>query len=402
MPKQRGSRHPVKALSAQFVRNAPPGFYCDGSGLNLRVDPSGVRRWVQRLVIQGRPRTLGLGGWPLVSLSEAREVAFANRKLARAGGDPLSDKRKARDTPSFAQAAAKVIEMHRPGWRNAKHAAQWESTLATYAFPRIGAMPVSEVTTAEVLEVLEPIWHEKPETARRVRQRIGAVMKWAVAQGYRGDNPAGEAIAHALPRHSKVRAHMRALPHAKVAGAIEAVRASDASMSVKLAFEFLVLTASRSGEVRLATWQEMDREAGEWTVAAERMKSKRAHRVPLSTRALEILSQARALSDRETLVFPGSRAGKPLSDATFSKLMRQLGIAAVPHGFRSSFRDWAAECTNAPRTVMEAALAHVVRDRTEAAYARSDLLERRRQLMNDWAAYLSAEGGKVVPMLRPA
>ena len=166
MPKQRGSRHPVKALSAQFVRNAPPGFYCDGSGLNLRVDPSGVRRWVQRLVIQGRPRTLGLGGWPLVSLAEAREVAFANRKLARAGGDPLSDKRKARDTPSFAQAAAKVIEMHRPGWRNAKHAAQWESTLATYAFPRIGAMPVSEVTTAEVLEVLEPIWHEKPETAR--------------------------------------------------------------------------------------------------------------------------------------------------------------------------------------------------------------------------------------------
>ena len=230
MPKQRGSRHPVKALSARFVDNAPPGLYCDGNGLNLRVDPTGARRWVQRLVIQGRPRTLGLGGWPLVSLAEAREAAFANRKLARAGGDPLRDKRKARDTPSFAQAAAKVIEMHRPGWRSAKHAAQWESTLRVYVFPRIGAMPVSEVTTAEVLEVLEPIWHDKPETARRVRQRIGAVMKWAVAQGYRVDNPAGDAIAQALPRHSKLKVHMPALPHAEVAGAIEAVRASDTSI----------------------------------------------------------------------------------------------------------------------------------------------------------------------------
>ena len=291
--------------------------------------------------------------------------------------------------------------MHRPGWRNAKYAAQWKTELRTYAYGRIGEMPVSEVTTAEVLEVLGPIWHDKAETARRVRARIGAVMKWAMAQGYRGDNPAGEAITQALPRHRKRRQHMRALPHAEVDGAIEAVRASDASGVVKLALEFLVLTAARSGEVRLATWQEMDLEAREWTLAPERMKSNRAHRVPLSGRAMEILRQARGLRDGEGLVFPGARAGRPLADATLSRVLRQLGIEAVPHGFRSSFRDWAAECTNAPRAVMEAALAHAVRDPTEAAYARSDLLERRRKLMEDWAAYLSAEGGKVVPMLRP-
>ncbi len=329
-PRRKSGKHPERALSAAFVRTVmKPGRYCDGHGLYLNVIPSGARSWVQRIVIQGRRRELGLGGYPLVSLSEAREVAFANRKLARAGGDPLTDKRRAEGMPTFAQAAAKVYEMHRPGWRNAKYAAQWKTELRTYAYGRIGEMPVSEVTTAEVLEVLGPIWHDKAETARRVRARIGAVMKWAVAQGYRGDNPAGEAITQALPRHRKRR------------------------------------------------------------------------RVPLSGRAMEILRQARGLGDGEGLVFPGARAGRPLADATLSRVLRQLGIEAVPHGFRSSFRDWAAECTNAPRAVMEAALAHAVRDPTEAAYARSDLLERRRKLMEDWAAYLSAEGGKVVPMLRP-
>ena len=400
-PRRKSGKHPERALSAAFVRTVmKPGRYCDGHGLYLNVIPSGARSWVQRIVIQGRRRELGLGGYPLVSLSEAREVAFANRKLARAGGDPLTDKRRAEGMPTFAQAAAKVYEMHRPGWRNAKYAAQWEAGLRAYAYGRIGEMPVSEVTTAEVLEVLGPIWHDKAETARRVRARIGAVMKWAMAQGYRGDNPAGEAITQALPRHRKRRQHMRALPHAEVDGAIEAVRASDASGVVKLALEFLVLTAARSGEVRLATWQEMDLEAREWTLAPERMKSNRAHRVPLSGRAMEILRQARGLGDGEGLVFPGARAGRPLADATLSRVLRQLGIEAVPHGFRSSFRDWAAECTNAPRAVMEAALAHAVRDPTEAAYARSDLLERRRRLMDDWAAYLTAEGGKIVPLLR--
>ena len=386
-------RHPEKALSAAFVRTVPkPGRYCDGHGLYLLVTDTGARCWVQRLTIRGRRRELGLGGFPLVSLAEAREQAFANRKQARSGGDPLAEKRKDQGVPTFEEAAARVIEIHRPSWKNGgKSEAQWESSLRQYVFPRLGRRSVSDVTTADVMSVLTPIWHEKPETARRVRQRIGAVMKWAVAQGLRQDNPAGDAIGAALPRHADIKRHQRALPHGQVAGAIEAVRASEASMTAKLAFEFLVLTACRSGEVRLAQWDEIDLEARQWTIPGERMKAKRPHRVPLSGRALEVLSVARTLAQDGTgLVFSGMRYGKPLSDATLSKLLRELGIPAVPHGFRSSFRDWAAEKTNHSREVMEAALAHVVDNQTEAAYARSDLFDHRRKLMDDWAAYLNA------------
>ena len=197
-------------LSAAFVRTAEPGFYCDGHGLNLRVDPSGARQWVQRLAIRGQPRMLGLGGYPLVSLAEARNTAFANRQRARAGGDPLAEKRHGQGVPTVEEAAAVVLEQQRAGWRNAKHARDWPRSLRAYAFPRIGARPVSEVTTADILAILTPIWHEKPETARRVRQRVGAVMKWAVAMGYRPDNPAGDAVGQALGRQQDVVQHMRA------------------------------------------------------------------------------------------------------------------------------------------------------------------------------------------------
>ncbi len=369
---------------------AQAGRYSDGNGLYLQVDPSGARRWVQRLVIRGTSRTLGLGGCAVVSLAEARDRALSNRKLARAGGDPLAERRHARGMPTFEEATATVLALHRPGWRNAKHAAQWAATLQEYAHPHLGSLAVSEVTTADVLTALTAIWHDKPETARRVRQRIGAVMKWAVAKGYRQDNPAGDALAQALPRHTVVRQHQRALPHGEVAGAVQAVRASRASAPVKLAFEFLVLTAARSGEVRLATWDEMDLDAAVWLVPGARMKAKRDHRVPLSGRALAILRDAQSLGDGAGLVFP-NRRGKPLSDMTLSKLIKELGLPAVPHGFRSSFRDWAAEQTNTPREVVEAALAHTVRNPTEAAYARSDLFERRRRLMDDWAAYLNGQ-----------
>ena len=374
---------------------AQAGRYCDGNGLYLHVDPSGARRWVQRLVIRGTPRTLGLGGYAVVSLAEARDVALVNRKLARTGGDPLAERRHARGIPTFEEATATVLALHRPGWRNAKHATQWATTLRKYAHPHLGALPVSEVTTADVLTVLTAIWHDKPETARRVRQRIGAVMKWTVAKGYRPDNPAGDAMAQALPRQTVVRRHMRALPHGEVAGAIQAVRASRASTPAKLAFEFMVLTAARSGEVRLATWDEMALDAAVWMVPGARMKAQRDHRVPLSERALALLHDARRPSVGTGLVFPSPR-GKPLSDMTLSKLIKELGIAAVPHGFRSSFRDWAAEQTNTPREVVEAALAHTVRNPTEAAYARSDLFERRRRMMDDWAAYLGGARGHVV------
>ena len=246
---------------------------------------------------------------------------------------------------------------------------------------------------------MAPIWHEKAETARRVRQRIGAVMKWAVAHGFRTDNPAGDMLSQALGRQADVTQHMRALPHREVATAIHTVQDSQAGMSTKLAFEFLILTAARSGEVRLATWEEMNLEAQVWTVSAERMKAKREHRVPLSARAVDILREVQVLADESGLVFP-SPTGKPLNDMTLSKLLKNLKIPAVPHGFRSSFRDWAQECTNAPRAVMEAALAHTIPDKTEAAYARSDLFERRLRLMGQWAAYLGQVGDKVVPLVR--
>ena len=372
------------------MRTAKPGYYCDGNGLYLRVDRSGARRWEQRLRIQGRNRTLGLGGCQLVSLAEAREKAFMNRKIARSGGDPRTERHKVRDMPTFAEAAERVLEQKRPGWRSGKHPEDWIYSLRTYAFPELGHRPVGEITTGDILAVLTPIWHGKHVTAQRVRQRIGAVMKWAVAMGLRPDNPAGDVLDQALGRHRVVVQHMRALPHSEVAGAIEAVRTSAAALVTRLAFEFMVLTACRSGEVRLAGWDEIDLEAGEWTIPGERMKAQRPHRVPLSGRAVEILGEARTLGDGGGLVFPSSE-GRPLSGSTLSTLLRGLRIAAVPHGFRSSFRDWCGECSTAPREVAEAALAHVVRDKVEAAYARSDLFERRRVLMDDWAAYLAGE-----------
>ena len=393
-------RRRVHRLTARFVATAGPGFYSDGGdGLNLRVDPSGARRWVQRLHIHGRPRTLGLGSARLVSLADARAVALANRKVARAGGDPLAAKRRPQ-MPTFAEATRTVIAMHQAAWKDSgKTATLWDATLRQYVHPRIGETRVDQVTTADVLAVLVPIWIDKHETARKVRQRIAAVMKWAIVQGYRGDNPAGEAIVAALPKRATPVTHMRALPHGEVAEAIQRVQASGASPSVKWAFEFLVVTAARSGEVRLATWGEVDLDAATWTVPASRMKAKRDHRVPLCGRALAILHEARQVPESGNLIFPSQR-GKPLSDMTLSKLIKELGIPAVPHGFRSSFRDWASERTSHPRDVIEAALAHTVRNQTEAAYARSDLFERRRRLMDDWAAYLSGQRGQVIPLRR--
>ncbi len=277
-------------------------------------------------------------------------------------------------------------------WRNAKHAAQFISTLETYAFPKMGKARVADVTTADVLAVLTPIWTKKPETARRVRQRIGTIMKWAVAQGWRQDNPA-DAIAQALPKHEKTKAHRKALPYPEVAGCIETVKASGAGISTKLALEFLMLTASRSGEVRGATWDEIDLGDGAtratWEIPASRMKAKKPHRVPLSARAVEMLREAEKLVDGSGLVFPSTKPGKPLADRRLSKLVKELGFDADVHGFRTSFRMWAQEQTNFPREVAEAALAHVIQNKAEAAYARSDVFEKRRKMMESWSSYIA-------------
>ena len=380
-----------RILSAAFVRTvSQPGRYGDGRGgygLSLLVKPRSNGRlsktWSQRVRLHGRVTNIGLGAYPIISLSEARKKALANRRTIERGLDPRGSR-----VPTFSQAADKVIAVHAAGWKpGGKSERQWRSSLATYVYPRLGRIPVDRVTTADVMACLVPIWHTRPETARRIRQRIGAVMRWAIAQGYRADNPAGDAITAALPANTGRRRHHRALPHADVAASVATVRASAAYPTTVLAFEFLVLTACRSGEVRGALWDEIDLDTATWTIPAARMKSARPHRVPLPPRALHLLAAAEKYRDRSGLVFP-SATGRELSDATLSKLLRENGIPAVPHGYRSSFRDWAAELTNTPREICELALAHVNNDRVEAAYRRSDLFDHRRQLMQHWANYL--------------
>ena len=391
-------RHRANALSLGFVRSVSrPGRFGDGNALYLRVKPNGARSWVQRIVIRGRRRELGLGGFPLVSLTEARARAVANRKLARTGGDPLAERLRAAGMPTFQQAAERLWADKRAGWRHPRHARDWLASLERYAFPRIGKLAVSEVTSADVLDTLRRVWHIRPETARRLRQRISAVLAWAVAMGCRPDNPCDRVGGVLGPQQDLVQ-HMQALGHGEVAAAIRTVQGTGATAAVKLAFEFLVLTAARSGEVRGALWAEMDLETAVWTIPATRTKSKREHRVPLSRRAMEILTAARALGGgTSALVFPG-QGGGAIGETRLSRLLKAHKIAAVPHGFRSSFRDWAAETTSHPREVIEAALAHVVMNRTEAAYARSDLFERRRKLMNEWAAYLEEGHVQALPL----
>ena len=338
-----------KQLSAAFVKTVKrPGRYGDGRGghgLSLLVKPTTTGRlsktWTQRLQIFGRAVNIGLGSYPVVTLAEARRKALANRRTVALGGDPRGG-----GIPTFTEAVDKVIVIHRDSWRpGSKSEAQWRASLRDYAARRLGDKRVDQITTSDVLAVLVPVWSAKRETARRVRQRIGAVMKWAVAEGYREDNPAGDAIGAALPRHGSSTRHFPALPHSQAGAALATVRASGAWIGTKLAFEFLVLTAARSGEARNARWEEIDFENATWTVPGARMKAGRAHRVPLSPHAVAVLEAAREIADGGGLVFP-SITGRALSAMTMTKLVRERGIEAVPHGFRSSFRDWAAEKTD--------------------------------------------------------
>ena len=392
----------LTALAAKSLTK--PGRHGDGDGLYLAVAPSGSKSWVQRIVIHGRRRDIGLGPYPAVSLARARSVAQENRSAVADGRDPVAEKLQAREAvrrpapsvPIFAEAAARVIELRRPTWSNPKHAAQWQSTLQTYAFPLIGNKAVDAITAADVLEVLTPIWTGKPETASRVRQRMETVMDWVVAQGHRLDNPAGRSLLKVLPKTQRLKEHHRALPHAQVSDAVRQVRESTAGMSTKLAFEFLVLTASRSGEVRKAVWSEIDWETATWEIPASRMKARRPHRVPLADRAMEILREALELDDSQRLIFPGGRTGKPASEMVFTALLRRLKVPAVAHGFRTSFRNWVAECTDTPWAAAEATLAHNVGNSTEAAYMRSDLFDQRRALMVAWAAYVTGGNDKEV------
>lgn len=380
-------RKPAKSLTARMVQTVTePGKYFDGHGLYLRIDKSGGKFWVQRIVINGKRCELGLGGVDFVTLAEARNAAFENRKLARTGGDPLAERRQSSAVMTFEEAAREVHKIHAPTWKNPKHADQFINTLATYAFPTMGETKISEITTADVLAILQPIWLTKSETARRVRQRIGTVMKWAIAKGWRKDNPT-DAVDKGLPKQAVKAEHRKALPYADVPVCLAVVAASGAGLATKLCFEFLVLTCSRSVEAREARWAEIDTEAAVWEIPADRMKMSRPHRIPLSIRAQALVEQAKGLD--EVLLFPGTKKGKPLSDATLLKLIRENGFDVDIHGFRSSFRTWAQEKTNFPREVAEAALAHLSGDAVERAYARSDLFAKRRKMMDAWAAYVA-------------
>ena len=394
----KAGRHPDKVLSAAKVRAvSKPGRYADGGGLYLEVDPSGAKRWFLRTMVQGRRCHIGLGGLSVVSLAEAREAALAMRKVAKAGGDPLADRRKAkRIVPSFEEASRKVHEEHAPAWKNAKHGQQWINTLRDYAFPIIGSRRVDQIDSADILKVLSPIWLAKPETARRVRQRMKTVLDWCRANHFRsGENPI-EGIAKALPKQPRKDGHHAALPYTEVASFITRLRDCNAGEVVKLAFEFTILTAARTGEVLGARWDEIEGEV--WTVPGERMKTGREHRVPLSPRCVEILDRAKSFSDGGNYVFPGQSGGKPLSNMSFLMTLRRMDLKITGHGFRSAFRDWTAEQTNFPRDVCEMALAHTIRDKTEAAYRRGDLFEKRRQLMEAWARYATTDSGKVVEL----
>lgn len=384
-----------KLTALGVARLKTPGMYGDGHGLWLQVTGSGAKSWIFRFTLRGKSREMGLGSAATFSLAEARDRARDCRKLTADGIDPIEVRRakfqeaelEAAKAVTFKQCAEIYIEAHKASWRSDRHAKQWPSTLKHYAYPLFGDLPVQIIDTGLVMKALEPIWSTKPETATRVRGRIEAVLDWATTRGYRrGENPArwkGH-LANLLPRRSKVKkvAHHPALPFRQMPVFMAELRGQDTIPA--RALEFTILTAVRSGEALGARWAEIDMDRAIWIIPAERMKAGVEHRVPLSEPAIALLAQMRGVND--IFVFPGRRSGEPLNDKMTRDVLAKLDRTGITvHGFRSSFRDWAGEYTAFPRDLAEMALAHTVGDATERAYRRSDLFEKRRELMNAWA-----------------
>jgi integrase len=386
----------LSALKVAGLRQ--PGYFADGANLYFRVAPSGAAGWIFRFTSQGRTRDMGLGAYPEISLATARKLASKCRELTTQGLDPIEQRRADRAAPrvaaaksfTFDECVRQYIEDHEAGWRNAKHRSQWKNTLSTYASPIFGKLPVAAVNGELVLRALKAIWYSKPETASRVRGRIESVLDWARVHGYRtGENPArwkGN-LDLLLPARSKVRRvkHHAALPYVEIGEFMDSLRAR--SDGAARALEFIILTAARTGEALGATWNEIDFKNRTWTVPAGRVKAGKEHRVPLNGAALKILETLHKLRVGD-FVFAGAKPGRPLSEMATLMLLRRMGRGDITaHGFRSSFRDWAAECTSFAREVMEMALAHTIGSAVEAAYRRGDLFEKRRRLMEDWATY---------------
>jgi integrase len=389
-----------------------PGYFADGGGLYLQVSSAGTKSWIFRYTRNGKSREMGLGPLHTVSLSESRGKAADGRRQLLAGVDPIEARKAAKanlrldasKARTFSDCAAAYIKAHRAGWKNAKHASQWESTLETYAAPKIGALPVQAIDTGLVMSVLEPIWTTKTETASRLRARIEAILDWATTREYRtGDNPArwrGH-LSNLLVKQSKVRAikHHPALPYEAI-GEFMQVLAAQTGTAAK-ALQFSILTAARTGEAIGARPEEFDLDKALWTIPVERMKSKRAHRVPLAPRAVEIVRQ----QPKGDFVFAGQNEGQPLSNMAMTEVLRRMERKDITvHGFRSTFRDWASERTSYPREVCEMALAHAIGDKTEAAYRRGDLFDKRRRLMAEWARHCETArpAGEVVKLRKGA
>ena len=403
------------ALTSLTVKNAKPGRHADGGGLHLLVKESGARSWVYRFMLKGKARDIGLGaasGPETISLATARDKAAALRVQVKAGVDPLAERQRgAAEALASAQAAQiagitfkavaeAYIGANEASWRNDKHRQQWRNTLASYVYPVMGELPVADIGTAQVLKILEPIWQDKPETASRIRGRIETVLDAAKARGYReGENPArwrGH-IAQILPARSRLtRGHHKAMAYDAIPAFMVKLREREAMAA--LALEFVILTATRTSEVLGATWAEVDLDKAIWTVPASRMKAGKEHRLPLSPRAVEILEAVKPLG--KASLFPADKGGK-LSTMAMSMLLRRMKLDCTVHGFRSGFRDWAAECTGYAHEVCEMALAHVIGNKSEAAYRRGDLFDKRRRLMADWATYCASDGAagaKVSPI----
>ncbi len=392
--------HRLTAMQVQKLRK--PGRHADGGGLYLVIDDKGNRKWVLRVQSNGRRRDFGLGSAVHVPLAEAREGARTIRAQLRGGLDPVLERKKARNViPTFREAAIQVHKENEPTWRNPKHAAQWLTTLETYAFPKLGDHRIDLVDGPMVRDALLDIWLTIPETARRVRQRIGMVLDWGHANGLRETPSPTRNLGKSLPRQPKADEHYAALPWSDVPVFIKNLHSkSTAGEPARLLLEFVILTAVRSGEARQSEWSEFDLEERTWTIPADRMKAGKPHVVPLTDRAVEILNRMLELRrvEDQSLVFEGQKPERPMSDMTLTQVLRRMEVNATVHGFRSSFRDWAAETTSFPREVAEQALAHVIESKVERAYRRSDLLEKRRELMGAWASFLIGANGNVVPI----
>ena len=392
-------RHPFNKLTAMTVKKlSKPGKYADGNNLYLQIDISGARRWILRLTVGHRRRDMGLGSTMIVSLEEARQLARLYRGIAKSGGDPFLQRQKERGFKvTFAYCAQKVHELNKPTWKNEKFALQWYSSLENHVLPKIGELPVSQITSSDILSVLSPIWNTRTDTARKLKQRIRLIIKWARAKGFfQGDDPV-ELAEQALPRKKRSDNHHKSLSYKNIPDLIVKIKESKISLPTQLAIQFTILSACRTSEVLRASWDEIDMQNLIWTIPAKRMKTGKIHEVPISSGMKDILKDAKDKIGSPDYIFSSDQSGKELSNNTLRlAVQKRLGVDTTIHGMRSSFKDWASETTNFANEVSEMALAHVIPNKTEAAYRRGNLMDKRRHLMQMWSDFINNNQSKVI------